>query len=213
MKLHSWNNTATHIRTEQNSPSLLKSLANLSFNFLMNRHDNIQHFFKSTDIVRKQQRGNPPGNTKYISAALSGRYQNSLFLLFCLPAFPQAGIGKLRLCHYHQYLNGLHQQIEHQYDPVSPLVVLEWTKGPLDQDLNVNNTSVTNPGVCFYRYKQDTYNISEHCSSMTLHFPRIITKIKPSTILPKFPFFNLISKARVPTTRPINPYLWNSLSP
>jgi len=48
---------------------------------------------------------------------------------------------------------------------------------------------------------------------MTLHFPGIIIKMKPSTFLLKFPFFNLLSKVRVPTTRLINPYLLISLSP
>lgn len=74
MKLPSLNNMAIHVRTEQNSPSLFKSLAKLSFNFLMNRHNNIQYDFKSIDIVRKQQHRDPTDNTKYTSAALLGCY-------------------------------------------------------------------------------------------------------------------------------------------
>jgi len=87
----------------------------------MNSHNNIQYDFKSIGIVRKQQHRNPPDNTKYTSDVTETAYPFS----FAFPAFPQAKIVKLRLCNYHQYLNGLHQQIVHQYDPVSPLVVLE----------------------------------------------------------------------------------------
>lgn len=73
----SLSNMAAHVRTEQNSPPLLKLLRKFSFSFLMNRHSNIQHDFKSIDIVRKQQHRNPPDNIKYTSAALFGCYRKS----------------------------------------------------------------------------------------------------------------------------------------
>lgn len=112
----------------------------------------IKHAFKSMHTIRKQQHSNPPIKTTAMPYACSW---NSLSHLFPFSAFPLAEIGKLELCHYHQYLYELRQRILHQYDPICPLVVLQWMKGLLDQDLNEKDISITNPGVCIYSYIQD----------------------------------------------------------
>lgn len=101
------------------------------------------------------QQKNILSKTKYSPASLWG----SLSLLFCFPAFPQAEIGKSRLCYYHQCLNGSHPQTVHQSDPVCAPVALQWMRGLLGPDLNKNNICIINSGLLLQIYKDQHLSI------------------------------------------------------
>lgn len=118
---NSFNNRTTHVRTEKKQVIIAEIIIKFEFQFI-DEQAYIKHAFKSMHTIRKQQHSNPPIKTTATPHACS---RNSLSHLFPFSAFPLAEIGKLELCHYHQYLYELRQRILHQYDPICPLVVLQ----------------------------------------------------------------------------------------